>query len=296
MHNKPNSMRLVSLLPSGGLERDGLIDLIVADRRDIYLYPNVGAKRTPVFDLNAKPLKPAWGSGPLVADQFLDWNHDGCTDIVRHYTVRLNDRVGNPYRFGTVRVNVLPEGQRIAHPSGHGDDWFWPRLCDFDRDGKFDVLFGDWWGRVWFHRNLNHEGTKSFDLAGRLLKLTNGEPLTVGPKDKDPTKDFISLQGARTVFAAADFDRDGLNDLVVGDTFGIIRYYRNAGTRGRAAFAPPVVLGNLGIRLMVDATDWNGDGDKDIYLPSPQGSVFLERSFLEHGYARARLLKVETRC
>jgi hypothetical protein len=41
--------------------------------------------------------------------------------------------------------------------------------------------------------------------------------------------------------------------------------------------------------------DINGDGDDDLFLPSTQGSCFVERSFLKHGYARARLIAVEKR-
>ena len=33
--------------------------------------------------------------------------------------------------------------------------------------------------------------------------------------------------------------------------------------------------------------------DDDLFLPSTQGSCLFERSFLEHGYAQARLLAVE---
>jgi hypothetical protein len=41
--------------------------------------------------------------------------------------------------------------------------------------------------------------------------------------------------------------------------------------------------------------DLNGDGDTDLIVQSTQGTCFVERSFLEHGYARARLTKVEQR-
>jgi hypothetical protein len=39
--------------------------------------------------------------------------------------------------------------------------------------------------------------------------------------------------------------------------------------------------------------DLNGDGDEDMYLPSTLGACFIERSFLERGYARATILKLE---
>ncbi|MBM4087510.1 MAG: VCBS repeat-containing protein, partial [Planctomycetes bacterium] len=214
---------------------DGLMDLIVSSRYEIVLYQNVGSKTQPLFDLDAKPLRPAWGAADLSVDQFLDWDGDGRVDIHRSYVVLLNDGVGNPYRFGSRQAQVLPAGQNIAHPSHIGDDWYWPFLYDFDRDGRHDVLFGDWWGRVWFHRNLSQGDEKTFDLTGYPLELASGQEIMVGPEDKNPSRDFNALQGARTVFAAGDFDRDGLNDLVVGDTFGLIRYYRNVGTAAQPA-------------------------------------------------------------
>jgi hypothetical protein len=153
------------------------------------------------------------------------------------------------------------------------------------------------------------------------------------------------MQGARTTFGAGDFDADGLIDLVVGDEYGIVRYFKNVGTKEQPVFAAPVEVANLGSRLMVDAVDWNrdgrldilagssagpvkvylnvgargdarfdsgtllrlppivepraiavdlnGDGDDDLFIPSTQGSCFVERSFLEHGYAEGRLVKLE---
>jgi hypothetical protein len=53
--------------PSGGLaapracdfDSDGLLDLIVSCRRDIYLFRNVGSLTEPMFDVSAKPLRSA---------------------------------------------------------------------------------------------------------------------------------------------------------------------------------------------------------------------------------------------
>jgi hypothetical protein len=280
----------------------------------------------------------------LAVDQFRDWNGDGKVDLVHYYTLKLNSGTGNPGRWDKT-VSILPEGVHIAHPSGIGDDWFWPFQDDFDLDGRIDVLFGDWAGHVWFHRNLSTIDTRRFDVDGVKLKLTNGSEIKVGPIGKDIKTDFDALQGARTVFTVADFDRDDRRDLVVGDTYGKLRYFRNAGSRDALVFDEPVDIGDLGIRLLVDATDWNqdgwpdiiagaangrvrvflnngqnaqsrfdggfapllppiaqprilmvdmnADGDDDLFLPSTQGSCLIERSFLEHGYARATLVAVE---
>lgn len=327
------------------LNGDGLLDLVVSAGNRIYQYPNVGSASEPVFKVDEPLLRLAWGNAPLRGWQFIDFNNDGLPDMVDDYTILLNSGKGSPYSFDKP-VPVLPPGVRIAHPSGIGDDWFWPYLCDFDRDGQIDVLFGDWHGTVWLHRNTSSAGNLQFDVDGYRLKTRDGKEIKVGPLDADPSKTFTALQGARTVLTAADFDEDDVIDLVVGDTFGLIRYYRNSGTAKAPVFDPPVVIGDQKIRVLVDATDWNDDGrmdviagaangmvrvylntgargapatfdagtdpglppikqprvvmvdlnrdgDQDLFLPSTQGSVFVERSFLRHGYARGKLLKVE---
>jgi hypothetical protein len=327
------------------LTGDGLFDLVVSAGSNIFILPNIGSATQPRFKLDQPPLRLAWGAAPLPGWRFIDFNKDGLPDLVDDYTILLNSGKGSPYFFDTP-VRLLPQGVHIAHPSGIGDDWFWPYLCDFDRDGRFDVLFGDWFGHVWFHRNTSQSQDQQFDVQGYRLKTVDGKEIKVGPVNSDPSKDFTSLQGARTVFTVADFDDDGLNDLVVGDTYGIIRYYRNSGTAAEPVFDLPIQVADQKIRGLVDATDWNGDGrmdiiagaasgmvrvylnrgpkgaaarfdegidpglppikqprvsmvdlnrdgDEDLFLPSTQGSVFIERSFLRHGYAKATLVKVE---
>lgn len=49
------------------------------------------------------------------------------------------------------------------------------------------------------------------------------------------------------------------------------------------------------IQPRVIVADINGDGDEDLFLPSTQGSCFVERSFLKSGYARAVLTATQQR-
>jgi hypothetical protein len=329
------------------LNGDGLLDLAVSARSNIYLYTNIGTRAAPRFAVHDSPLLPAWGRADLPGTgaerptQFIDWNGDGVLDIVSRLQAWINRGKGNPGIYDAP-VSLLAPDNQISHSSGIGDDWFWPRFYDMDLDGRLDLLFGEHSGRIWLHRNVGSGKENRFDQKGYPLKTTDGKEIQVGPVGADPTKSFTALQGARTVFSVADFDTDGLQDMVVGDTYGIVRYYKNAGTRSNPVFAMPVVVGNLKSRILVDAADWDGDGrtdilagssgstvriflnvgkagearfaegfdpqlpriiqsritavdmnrdgDLDLFLPSTQGSCFVERSFLENGYARAKLL------
>ncbi|GAJ21732.1 unnamed protein product, partial [marine sediment metagenome] len=55
------------------------------------------------------------------------------------------------------------------------------------------------------------------------------------------------------MFCAADFDNDGKNDLVVGDTYGMNRYYKNMGSNDKPIFALPVEVAKHQSRGLVDA-------------------------------------------
>jgi hypothetical protein len=285
--------------PSGGLatpraadwNNDGLLDLVVSSRSNIYLFENVGTATRPRFAVHDRPLPSNWGradlpgTGAETPTQFIDWNEDGVLDVVSGYKAWINQGKGMPGVYSEP-ISLLPPAERIDHPSRTGDGWFWPRLYDLDQDGRQDVLFGDFTGRIWFHRNLGTAGENLFDQKGYPLRTTDGREIQVGPVGQDPSASFQALQGARTVFVMADFEPDGLSDLVVGDTFGIVRYYRNVGSKGEPHFDQPVAVGDLKSRLLVEAADWDADGRMDIIAGSSGGLVQVFRNIGKEGEAR----------
>ncbi|MBC8869503.1 MAG: VCBS repeat-containing protein [Planctomycetes bacterium] len=254
---------------------DGLPDLVFSGGRNIWLLKNVGSETAPRFRIPQSPIQLKWGTVNLPGNYFVDYNDDGMIDAVSRYHVNCNSGRGNPYFFDDT-IDVLPADVTIRHDSGIGDDWFWPRLADFDGDGDWDILFGDWFGHVWLH--ANNAGT--YDLEGEKLADISGAPLRVGPETDGDVSDFTALQGARTVFVVGDFDGDDVNDLVLGDTFGKVYYAHNVGTADRPGFESLVEIGDLGRRLLVDATDWNADGRLDVLAGSANGRV---RVFLNNG-------------
>jgi len=72
---------------------------------------------------------------------------------------------------------------------------------------------------------------------------------------------------------------------------GTVVWYRNLGA-GRFAPAKPIDMPALPYSPMVSVVDWNQDGDADLIVGTAYGYFcWLERSFLERGYAKAERTK-----
>ncbi len=256
------------------LNGDGLLDLVVARDTDLSIYFNVGTKTAPLWQY-APPLPGKWHSSPLFgwATQLTDWNGDGHFDIVHGFTAELNEIKGNPQFFAKPQSIVSP-GEKIFHKSPTGDQWTFTYVVDLDSDGNPDILYGTHEGWVFFHRNLGTAKAPHFDTAGVRLNTADGQPIKVGPMPGQKW-DFDVLQGARTTVAAADFDRDGRVDLIVGDTYGKVRYYRNTSGGATPTFAAPVVIADVKTRLVPTIADWNGDGWPDVIVGSHKSWIVM---------------------
>ena len=249
---------------------DGLLDLVVSALTPIYIWPNIGAKTKPLFDVTSGPLHTGFGGKSLPGLQMADLNGDGQLDIMQGFGYFPNLGKGNPGVYGDYIPIVKGPGE-ISHPSPHGDQWTYTWFADMNGDGLLDCLFGDHVGFVWFHRQLDKNGT--FDIQGVKLVPTDGQPICVGVKP-DEKNGFIVLQGARTTLATGDLDLDGRPDLVVCNTYGDVRYYRNAGGTPVPRFDPPVLLGNVHVPCTPCIADWDGDGRPDVFA-ARRNPVFL---------------------
>ena len=175
-------------------------------------------------------------------------------------------------------VSLLKPGQKIEHLSGIGDDWQFQRLFDLDADGRIDLLDADHAGTVWWHRNRESNATPDFETAGVRLPQTDGRLVQVG----FGLEGFDKLQGARATYSVGDIDGDGRPDLVMIDTLGVVRYFRQA-AGATPVFDPPIEIGKLRIRGVPCVVDWDGDGRLDVVAGSDADNVcvFLNRSSVD---------------
>ena len=259
---------------------DGLLDLVVSSGTQIYLYRNVGTKTEPLFEAHANAIESRWGAVPLGLAQMLDWNGDGLLDGAHGPNIYLNTGRGSPGVFASP-VSLLKPGQKIDHLSGIGDDWQFQRLFDLDADARIDLVDADHAGTIWWHQNRGSNKSPDFDTSGVRLMQTDDRPVQVG-FGRDG---FDALQGARATYTVGDFDGDRRPDLVVVDTFGIVRYFRQAGSQAVPVFDPPLELGRLPIRGVPYAADWDGDGRLDVVAGADAEHVvaFINRSASDTG-------------
>lgn len=203
------------------------------------------------------------------------------------------------------------EGVRLTSgglPIDVGDSAI-PVVCDWDNDGKKDLLVGNSTGDLILYRNTGSDASP--DLTKGLPLIRNDtflapfvvdwdndgkKDLLIGTRDgnvlffrntgSDDTPSIVS-NGIPQVTAlpdgyarplAVDWNGDTKKDLLVGNGIGKINVFLNTGLDGQPKFdAPPFPALSLEPSRISPfvVTDWDGDGKKDILVGTSEGFIFL---------------------
>ncbi len=151
---------------------------------------------------------------------------------------------------------------------------------DWDADGDTDLIVGQEDGRIAL---MEHTGA-----------VKDGMPVFELPRFFQQEADYLRV-GVLPAPAGVDWDADGDEDLIAGDTAGYLNFVENTGMReGLPIWAPPVYLDAGGARVRIQAGtnggiqgpceakwgytvpavgDWDGDGDSDIVMNSIWGEI-----------------------
>ena len=187
------------------------------------------------------------------------------------------------------------------------------RCFDWEQDGDLDLLVGGGDGRLWLFRNAGQASRKGFQtrepiragdrdrwgtsytgvvlahLTGNLLPdlavCHSGDKVTIHPNIGTSAQPRFSEEGLTVQiqkncqgrFDVADWDGDGLLDLVTGSFGGTLVWYANVGQANRPRFGAARPL--AGLRLAYNAqpriVDFNQDGRLDVLLGVNWGTVSL---------------------
>ncbi len=234
------------------LDNDGDYDLLLGEYNGIaYGYENTGTNAAPVWAANTLWNTPdvSFYAAPALAD--LD--NDGDYDLL------LGELNGIAYGYENTGSKTAPVW--TAKPAWNTpdiSDKAVPAVADLDGDGDFDLIVGAINGIGYGYQNT---GSASAPVW------------TARPAWNTPDI------GTYSAPALADVDRDGDQDLLIGEFNGIAIAYENTGTSAAPAWTAKPSWNNpdVGFGAAPAFADLDNDGDFDVVLGSDNGILFAYR-------------------
>lgn len=244
---------------------DGDLDLLCGEFLDGFTYfENVGTRRTPRYQTGER-LKSADGQQlrmdlEMIVPVAFDWDRDGdwdlvCGDedgrvaLVENVGVKSNSKtasnaVHGPPRFSKPRyfqqrADTLKCGA-LATPVGF----------DWDNDGDVDILSGNTAGYIEFFENLGdasiHPATdpkpRTPKWAAPVRLLVDGKVFRVMAGRNMSVQGPAEAKWGYTTFSVADWDGDGLADIVLNSILGKIQWMKNIGSAKAPKLSSPQAI------------------------------------------------------
>lgn len=145
----------------------------------------------------------------------VDWDQDGDFDLILGayeggvYRC-MNEGTATEPKFSAKNLEVQVDGELMMEGTGLTA----PRVCDWNGDGKFDILCGGVGGGVFMYPNVGEKGAPEFGDQQVLIKPNGSGPYV---KEYPPLKDGLPAHPmSNWHIEPVDYDGDGHLDLLVG--------------------------------------------------------------------------------
>ncbi|WP_425618666.1 FG-GAP repeat domain-containing protein [Anatilimnocola sp. NA78] len=216
---------------------DGDLDLICGEFLDGFTYfSNIGTRQEPEYAAGQRIMHQG---KPLLMDlQMLivvpfDWDQDGDADLIvgqEDGRVALVENV-------TQKKGSVPEFAQPQFFQQEADEVKFGVLCtpvgfDWDGDGDEDIVSGNSAGYIGWIENLGaasktslpkFAAPKMFEVDGEVIRIQAGTNGSIqGPAE---------AKWGYTTISVADWDHDGLPDIVANSILGRVVWWKNIGSR-----------------------------------------------------------------
>lgn len=286
------------------MDKDGDLDIIAGEFLDrISYFENTGTRKEPVYAAgrflqhNGETLHLDLQMLQVVV---FDWNGDGNPDI---FVGKEDGRVVLMLSTGKI-VDGVPQ---FTPPRYVQQEAQWvkvgalttPDSVDWDGDGDEDIIAGDTAGYINFVENLG--GGAEPTWAPPVYLKADGDVIRIQAGPNGSIQGPAEAKWGYTVLNVADWDHDGLQDIVINSIWGKVEWFKNVGEPGKPvlATARPVEVAWEGPtpkpawfwwepkgknlvtqwRTSPVVQDLNGDGLNDLIMLDQEGYLaFFERS------------------
>ncbi|WP_234567107.1 FG-GAP repeat domain-containing protein [Rhodohalobacter sp. 614A] len=170
---------------------------------------------------------------------------------------------------------------------GRANQW---KYFDYNGDGATDLIIGasDWrdyrWDDAYTKEGKWVNGPLRAFIYWMENKGTDENPDYAEPKKVMAGDEPVEVYGMPSP-NFADFDGDGLPDLMLGEFLDKFTFFKNIGTRTNPKYAPGKLLKNNGNVVKMDlemitpsALDWDKDGNVDLIVGDEDGRVAFVRN------------------
>jgi hypothetical protein len=114
-----------------------------------------------------------------------------------------------------------------------------PFGCDWDGDGDTDIISGNTAGYIEFFENLSGPNVAQPKWnAPRRLEV-DGQPFRIQAGENGSVQGPAEAKWGYTTLNVADWDGDGLADIIFNSIWGRVQWLRNIGTRTSPKLAAP---------------------------------------------------------
>jgi hypothetical protein len=252
---------------------DGDLDLLCGEFLDGFTYfENVGTRREPKYAAGRR-LKDAAGNRLAMDLQMIvpiafDWDRDGDFDLIVGDEDGRVAFVENTGKFAGVHTPVFSKPvyfQQEADTLKCGA-LATPVGVDWDGDGDTDILSGNTAGYIEFFENLSGPKVAEPKWAAPRRLQVDGKPFRIMAGPTGSIQGPAEAKWGYTTFSVADWDGDGLPDIVLNSIQGEVVWLRNVGKRTEPSLAAPQPI----------EVEWNGPQPALAWgWRKPQGKALL---------------------
>jgi hypothetical protein len=283
----------------GDFDGDGDLDLMCGEFRDSFTYyENVGTRTQPLYAAGRQLMI---GGVPLTMDLCMitptavDFDGDGDLDLV---VGDEDGRVAFIEHTGTTSSG-MPQFLPPRYFRQYAADVKFgalatPYAFDWDGDGLIDLVSGNTAGYIGFIKNM---GGDPILWAAPVYLTAGGKTIRELAGPNGSIQGPAEAKWGYSILSVADWDHDGLPDIITNGIWGKVVWYKNIGTRKEPQLEPaqPIEVapgtkspkpawnwwdpqGREFVtqwRTTPQATDWNGDGLIDLVMSDHEGYLAL---------------------